>query len=63
MSQDTAFLLSPKYSSQQRGCDDVSQSQTTSYKFSLGKIVVAAGSECAAPRTTFASTRYSSRTR
>src|SRR5512132_282415 len=36
--QVTAFLFSSKYSSQQSGCEDVSQSQTTSCKFSLGTV-------------------------
>jgi hypothetical protein len=34
--QATAFLFSSKYFSQQSGCEDVSQSQTTSLKVSLG---------------------------
>jgi len=38
MTQDTAFLFCSKYSSQQSGCEDVSQSQITSRKFSLGMV-------------------------
>ena len=55
--QATAFLFSSKYLSQQSGCEDVSQSQTTSCKFSLGTVrllrqVWSAGR----PRTAFAPT-------
>src|SRR5262245_8110590 len=44
-SQVTAFLFCSKYFSQQSGCEDVSQSQTTSRKFSLGTVAIASGLE------------------
>ena len=48
--QATAFLFSSKYFSQQSGCEDVSQSQTTSWKFSLGQASPRAGFEIHASR-------------
>ena len=42
----TAFLFSSKYFSQQSGCEDVSQSQTTSLKFSSGTARCSSALEC-----------------
>ena len=64
MSQDTVFLFSSKHFSQQRGCKSVSQSQSTSRKFSLGKIPSCVRFEVARLLTPLSHVRgYSSRSR